>query len=75
MPAEPTSLADYRRRRALRSNACERLPLAMNVHVGAVELILGSPLDDGPELWLSGEQAIELGHELVRLGQVAKGRV
>ena len=74
MSAEPVSLAEYRIARAQAARKAERLPLALNVHIGAVELILGSPLDENAtEVWLSPEQAIELGHDLIRTGEAAKG--
>lgn len=50
-----------------------RFPIALNAHPGAVELIFGSSADGYErELWLSPEQAEELGHDLLRCAKAAK---
>jgi hypothetical protein len=53
-----------------------RFPIALNAHPGAVELILGSPEDSAErELWLTAEQAEELGHDLLRVAKAARASV
>lgn len=76
MPAEPISLTAYRQQRSLAARQTEQLPLVLNVHVGAVELIIGGAFDDdAPELWLSPEQAIALADDLRRTALAAKAKV
>jgi hypothetical protein len=66
--ADVLSLVEARLARRKRS-----LPYALNVQVGAVELILGSPADeDANQLHLSPQQAEELGHDLIRTARAAR---
>lgn len=51
--------------------ATESVPIVLVQHPGAV-MLLGPCADgDEAELWLSPEQAIELGADLIRLGRLA----
>lgn len=72
MPAEVINLAGERIRRQAEADRQERLPLALIVHLGAVELIIGSPYSDGVELHMSPEQALELAEDLRRTALAAQ---
>ncbi len=70
MAAEVISLAQARLERRCGS---QRLPLVLNAHQGAVEVVLGTAADEEQiELWLSAEQALELAEDLRRAALAAQ---
>jgi hypothetical protein len=50
---------------------CPALPIVLHQHQGAVELLIGCSDGDVVELWVSGQQSISLGEDLIRLGRLA----
>lgn len=74
MPAEIVSLLAERRRRAAEALARPApLPMALSVHGGTVVFIVGTPATDAEmELWLSPEEAEDIGRDLIRFADEAR---